>query len=114
MDPVWLAARTPSSALSPKMNVFGIRPHAPPRDRLGQLRLLQDRIQEAVASLERAVALQPFFPQAHYNLALVYHRRGRPDAAQRESDLYLSQAASDESDLYSEKHFKFSVAQDDQ
>jgi tetratricopeptide (TPR) repeat protein len=50
-------------------------------DGLGITLLDQGRVQEAIAQLEQAVALQPRYAKAHRNLWFAYRRAGREDLA---------------------------------
>lgn len=51
---------------------------------LGSIYADQGRNQEAVTALQRAVALDPTLPDAHYRLARVYSALGRNEKAARE------------------------------
>jgi cytochrome c-type biogenesis protein CcmH/NrfG len=42
-----------------------------------------ERISDAIASLEQTVRLDPSHDRAHYSLAILYRRTGRPDLAEK-------------------------------
>ena len=46
------------------------------------------RLQDGVAALQRAIALDPSQPQSHYQLAQIYKKLGRMEEAQRELELF--------------------------
>ncbi len=56
---------------------------------LGFVLYRNGRLDEAIASLERAVALDPGYAEAHGNLAIAYGRAGRTDDAVREMRLEM-------------------------
>jgi tetratricopeptide (TPR) repeat protein len=43
---------------------------------LGRLEALQDRLDEAIAALQKAIVLNPDFPEPHYYLSGIYRARG--------------------------------------
>lgn len=51
---------------------------------LGLVRMEQDRDEEAVALMERALALFPEAPHFHHNIAGIYRRMGRLEEAEKE------------------------------
>ena len=55
---------------------------------LGRLDALENRLDEAVASLRRAIAINPEFAEPHYFLALVHRGRGEEDLFRAEMDKY--------------------------
>lgn len=55
---------------------------------LGRLEALENRPDEAVASLRRAIAINPDFAEPHYFLALVHRGRGQGDQFKAEMDKY--------------------------
>jgi len=64
-----------------------------PRDRvvlnqIGRLQFLERQYDEAVATLEGVLLIDPEDLQAHYNLMLSHQGAGRPDEAARERALY--------------------------
>ncbi|MGE3510264.1 MAG: tetratricopeptide repeat protein [Vicinamibacterales bacterium] len=64
-----------------------------PRDRvvlgqMGRVQFLQRKYEEAVATLERVLDVDPEDLMAHYNLMLAYQGLGRTDLADRERQLY--------------------------
>lgn len=64
-----------------------------PRDRvvvgqIGRIRFLQRKYDEAVASFQRVLAIDPEDLNAHYNLMLAYRGMGKPELAAREETLY--------------------------
>jgi len=64
-----------------------------PRDRvvlgqMGRVQFLQRKYEEAVATLERVLDVDPEDLMAHYNLMLAYQGLGRTDQADRERRLY--------------------------
>ena len=64
-----------------------------PRDRvvlnqIGRIHFLERRFDEAVATLEEVLRIDPEDLQAHYNLMLSHQGAGRPDEAARERALY--------------------------
>ena len=46
------------------------------------------RLEEGLAALQRAIALDPNQPQPHYQLAQIYKTLGRMEDAQRELELF--------------------------
>ena len=61
--------------------------------RLGMLDQVRLRWAESATMLERAVALDPESPEAHYRLSRAYAHLGRRDEAKAQSDLHQSCAA---------------------
>jgi tetratricopeptide (TPR) repeat protein len=64
-----------------------------PRDRvvlnqIGRIHFLQRRFDKAIASFQRALAVDPEDLEAHYNLMLSYQGQGDADKAARERALY--------------------------
>ena len=64
-----------------------------PRDRvvlnqIGRIHFLERRFDEAVATLEEVLRIDPEDLQAHYNLMLSHQGAGRPEEAARERALY--------------------------
>jgi tetratricopeptide (TPR) repeat protein len=71
-----------------------------PQDRvvlndLGRVLFLQRKYSEAIAALEKVVAIDPEDLQAHYNLMLCYQGTGQADLSQKEEKLYLRFKADD-------------------
>jgi DNA-binding SARP family transcriptional activator len=65
-----------------------------PRDRVvlnqkARVLFLQRRYQDAIATLQRVLAIDPEDVQAHYNLMLSYRGAGDAAAAAREERLYM-------------------------
>ena len=65
-----------------------------PRDRvalndLGRIQFLERKYDDAIATLQRVMAIDPEDLQAHYTLMLSYQGLGRNDDAEREQKLYL-------------------------
>ncbi len=53
---------------------------------IAKIRARQQRLEAAIALLQRVVALQPDNETAHYNLMLAFRKVGQPDAAAREKE----------------------------
>lgn len=62
---------------------------------MGAILLVLDRAAAARAFLERAVALRPIYPEAHFNLARVSARQDRGNDALREAALAEAQAVAE-------------------
>jgi tetratricopeptide (TPR) repeat protein len=65
-----------------------------PRDRvvlnqMGRVQFLQRRFDEAIATFQRVLLVDPEDLQAHYNLMLCYQGLGNAELAAREQQLYL-------------------------
>jgi Flp pilus assembly protein TadD len=65
---------------------------------LGVLLADQQRYREAIGHLRRATELQPTLSQAHYRLAQLYQRTGRPELAARELRTFRQLTGASEGD----------------
>jgi tetratricopeptide (TPR) repeat protein len=61
--------------------------YAPSLTNLGNLRLEEGHVQEAISYYQRAIAAQPDYPGAHHNLGVAYRRLGRLAEAVAEARL---------------------------
>jgi tetratricopeptide (TPR) repeat protein len=59
------------------------------RNQMGRMRFLQRKYPEAVAELEKTLAVDPEDLEAHYNLMLCYRGLNNDDLATREEKLYM-------------------------
>lgn len=55
---------------------------------LGRLHAMANRLDQAIASLEKAVAINPEFAEPHYYLAGIYMARGEPDRYREELKIF--------------------------
>jgi tetratricopeptide (TPR) repeat protein len=58
------------------------------RNQLGRVLFLKRQYQDAITEFNAAIAVDPEYLQAHYNLMLCHQGLGNPDAAARERKLY--------------------------
>jgi len=58
-------------------------------DQMGRVQFLQRRFDDAIATFQRALLVDPEDLQAHYNLMLCYQGLGNTDLAAREQKLYM-------------------------
>jgi cytochrome c-type biogenesis protein CcmH/NrfG len=86
-----LAARQPGTAETTLRDALRVEPDSPVvLANLGMLLSDLGRHRDGVELLQRAVAIDPRFHQARFNLARVYARDGRRAAAAREAQELLS------------------------
>jgi len=57
---------------------------------LGLIALAQDKVEQGIAALEKAISLDPRLAAAHYRLGLAYQRAGNTAAAKKEIDRFRS------------------------
>jgi len=58
-------------------------------DQMGRVQFLQRRFDDAIATFQRALLVDPEDLQAHYNLMLCYQGLGNAELAAREQKLYV-------------------------
>ena len=55
---------------------------------IGHIRFLQGELDGAIDALKQAIGLRPDYPQLHYDLSLVYRKKGLEDEARQEYSVY--------------------------
>ena len=75
------------------------RNHSSAYNNLGLVYRSQKRPDEAREVLEKALAIDPYFPQTHYNLALVLEELGEVEQARFHYQKFVDNAGEDNSRL---------------